>query len=358
MRTMTETEMENRQTIKEILKKMGLPILPNFEADRLSGDGSDRDFYRVGSPKEEKHIFVFPSLSNQKSLLEANSCFKIGGHLKQNKVPVPKIYYFDGISGVIVYEDLGDTLLHHFVLENSPTKAQNDRLHLSPELIKLYKKAIDSLVLMQVAGARGFESSSCWETATYSKKLMLERESGYFLDAYCKNYRDIKDFPVGLEDEFITLADRVLNESDKYLMHRDYQSRNIMIKEGEIYIIDFQGARFGPLGYDLASLLNDPYVQLSPDIRLELLNYYSDTIKNYIYLDRDAFIKGYYHIALQRNLQILGAFSFLAKVREKPFFQPYIQPALGDLKVNLQGPLLNKYPILSEFVESLLSTKL
>ena len=179
-----------------------------------------------------------------------------------------------------------------------------------------------------------------------------------FIDSFCRNYCGIRDFPGGLELEFSTLAERVSQEPMQYLMHRDFQSRNIMVMDGALYSIDFQGARFGPLGYDLASLLNDPYVQLSRDTRLVLLDYYIETIKKLISLDRTAFIKGYYHIALQRNLQILGAFSFLCKVRGKPFFAPYIQPALVELKCTLSGPLKNEYPVLTEFVKELSSNLL
>ncbi len=402
---MTKKQVKHREFITKTLQGMDLPSFKNFEAEHLCGDGSDRDFYRVVSPSGERLLFVFPSPTNPKSLLEAGSCFAIGRHLKQNKVPVPDIFYFDKISGIIVYEDLGDTLLHDITLvpytwspvkkkqiseisgrlrdfenskkHNAPKASKtavkalisglsglddiengsmDSCVHLSPKLTTLYEKVIESLVRMQVKGAHDFDASFCWETSTYSKNLMLERESGYFLDAYCRNFRGISSFPRGIETEFSSLAERVSQEPSNYLMHRDFQSRNIMVKDGSIHIIDFQGARFGPLAYDLASLLNDPYVQLPTDARLSLLDYYIDTIKKYIFLDRDTFIKGYYHIALQRNLQILGAFSFLSKVKGKSFFKPYIQPALVDLKCKLQGPLFNEYPVLANFAEALLHT--
>jgi aminoglycoside/choline kinase family phosphotransferase len=352
---MTQIERDHGNTIKQILEKMGSPFVNNFKADRLSGDGSDRGFYRVVWQPGKTLLFVFPSPSNPKSMLETESCYRIGRHLKDKKVPVPQIYHFAKPSGVIVYEDLGDTLLYDIALHEAKRDAQGSITRLTHRLSNLYRNAVDCLIALQIQGANGFEGSFCWETPQYSKTIMLERESGYFLDAYCRQYRKIRTLPNGLKREFIILADRVAQEPCNYLMHRDFQSRNIMVKEDNIHIIDFQGARFGPLAYDLASLLNDPYVQLARDVRLLLLDHYIDRIREYISLDRDDFIRGYYHIAVQRNLQILGAFSFLATARGKDFFKPYIQPALLDLKSQLYyGPLLNQYPVLADFTEALL----
>ncbi|RLA99153.1 MAG: aminoglycoside phosphotransferase, partial [Deltaproteobacteria bacterium] len=116
-----------------------------------------------------------------------------------------------------------------------------------------------------------------------------------------------------------------------FLMHRDFQSRNIMLKEGKFYFIDFQGARFGPPTYDLASFLIDPYVGVPQQLQAELLEGYFDEIKFQIKASREEFINWYWLTALCRNLQILAAFVFLSQVKKKPFFAQFIKPALRQL---------------------------
>ena len=117
---------------------------------------------------------------------------------------------------------------------------------------------------MQVRGAVSFDPKWCWDTPQYDRMLMLERESGYFLQAFWQDLLGMEE-PPGLQEEFFELADRAARIPAGYFLHRDFQSRNIMIHGGEACIIDFQGGRLGPLAYDLASLLIDPYVALPDD---------------------------------------------------------------------------------------------
>jgi len=108
-----------------------------------------------------------------------------------------------------------------------------------------------------------------------------------------------------------------------------------MLTEKGVRIIDFQGARLGPLGYDLASLLLDPYASLDAACREELQDYYLVTLSRYITLDPHSFYKGYYCLLLQRNLQILGAFAYLSQCRGKTFFRQFLAPALASLNAHL-----------------------
>ena len=126
-----------------------------------------------------------------------------------------------------------------------------------------------------------------------------------------------------------------------------------MIHKKKVRIIDFQGARFGPLAYDIASLLNDPYVQLPYEQRKLLLEYYISKVSEKVIIERVNFIEGYYHIALLRNLQVLGAFSYLSVVKGKKFFQKYIRPALVDLSCKMTGHLKINYPTLAELVRKI-----
>jgi hypothetical protein len=108
-----------------------------------------------------------------------------------------------------------------------------------------------------------------------------------------------------------------------------------MVKDGRLRVIDFQGARLGPLGYDVAALLIDPYVGLAPELQAELLDYYLQELQKRVAVDEAAFRRQYPYLALSRNLQILGAFAFLTKVKKKSYFARYIPAAVASLKRRL-----------------------
>ncbi|MBU0486043.1 MAG: phosphotransferase [Proteobacteria bacterium] len=292
----------------------------------LAGDGSDRQFYRATSDYSGSCLVIFPSLTHSRGVAEAVAAYRIGSHLRAAGVPVPEILAFDPVSSAIVFEDLGDCHLHDRVQKLTVQ---------SPEVMPLYKEAIEILVHMQVAGRSGFDAGVCWDTPRYDYELMLARESGYFKQAFCQDLLGIDSFDPGLDREFEQLAARAADLPAKYFLHRDFQSRNLMIHQGKIRVIDFQGARLGPLGYDLASLLIDPYVRLSRDQQDELLSFYGLLIESQVDMEQKNFLAGYYLLALQRNLQILGAFAYLSARKGKVFFGDFIRPALGALVVNL-----------------------
>ena len=118
-----------------------------------------------------------------------------------------------------------------------------------------------------------------------------------------------------------------------------------MLQKNEIRVIDFQGGRLGPLGYDLAALLIDPYVGLSQHLQDELLSHYIKHIEPFGIKGKE-FSAGYFYLALQRNLQTLGAFGYLSQVKGKPFFRQYIRPALVALQERLANPAAADYPCL------------
>jgi len=123
-------------------------------------------------------------------------------------------------------------------------------------------------------------------------------------------------------------------------MHRDMQSQNIMFfshsgNNGEFRLIDFQGGRMGPIQYDLASLLIDPYVDLPLPAQEHLLTYCIEKRSSVSYVDPEKFRIGYEYCALSRNLQMLGAFGYLSRVRGKTWFEEYIPAALKTLRYRL-----------------------
>jgi NDP-sugar pyrophosphorylase family protein/tRNA A-37 threonylcarbamoyl transferase component Bud32 len=291
---------------------------------RLQGDGSDRTWYRV-THKKDSLIVVDHGPPAASDVCEADSFARIGQHLHDRGIPVPRIFAYHRPSGLIALEDLGDLNVQSLVQRTIDPDAVLDH----------YKKIIDLLITFSLEGAKGFEAGFSYQTPRYDRELILERESRYFVEAFLNDYRGLTVDFQALESEFEILAKKSLGHPYTGLLHRDFQSRNILVKNGKYYFIDFQGARFGPLPYDLASLLIDPYVQLSQTLQEKLLKYAMQSLADRMHVDEAEFIHAYNYSAINRNLQILGAFAFLTNVKGKKDFEDYIPPALASLKQNL-----------------------
>ncbi len=307
----------------------------------LAGDGSDRRFYRVAG--DCPCVAVFPSRAHPQAMAEAKSCYTIACHLGDLGVPVPKVLGHDRRNRIILFEDVGDVHLHSMVVGRQSFA----------DVQSYYFQAVDGLLKLQVDGIKSFDSRCCWDTPKYDMELMLQRESGYFLQAFCKDYLGkIVDEP-GLNQEFVSLARSAAKERSDFLLHRDFQSRNLMVHDSRVRIIDFQGARLGPLAYDLASLLIDPYASLSSEEQKLVFDYYAQQAARLMNdFDPDQFRRGYDFLALQRNLQILGAFAFLSQHKGKSFFEQYIMPAALSLLQRLQI-VDDRFPRLTCLVEEI-----
>ncbi len=299
----------------------------------LSGDGSDRSWFRA--KPDSNTPFTFSTAAGSVVVCDHGICLPdtdrraqldafvaIGNHLYHQGICVPRILAHDALSGVVAVQDLGNTHLADRV-KQMPDRSQ---------ITDLYQKVIDRLIRFSRKGAQGFDLSWTCQTPYYSRTLILENECRYFMDRFVHGYlgRHI-DFHA-LEDEFHFIADQALTGAVEGLMHRDCQSKNIMIKNDTPFFIDFQSARIGPLQYDLASLLQDPYVDLPKSVQKNLLVYAMDRL-NLISADRrQPFIQNFDYCFLTRNLQILGAFAYLSRVKGKSWFETYIPTAMASLK--------------------------
>lgn len=296
---------------------------------RIESDGSTRRFWRVFRKDMSLCIVAAPAGTSETELAESRSAWLIGNHLRQKGVPVPALFGWDSDSGILLYEDLGDLRLHDVL--GRPGRTEPDKCRPAAEY---YRQALVHLAAMQIKGAEGFVEDWCWDTPRYDIALMRERESGYFLQAFWQGMMG-EAVPPGVEEELQEIAVRAGQAPAGFFLHRDFQSRNIMLKDDRVRFIDFQGGRLGPLGYDVASLLIDPYAALSLADQEDFLAFYlgaAAAVKPGIEED---FYKYYRLLALQRNLQIVGAFSFLYRVRGKIFFADFIKPALLALRDRL-----------------------
>lgn len=309
---------------------------------QLKGDGSDRNWYRLTSGNRSL-VMADHGIRKNQSTSEVDSFVAIGRHLHDKDIPVPEIYLYDTFSGLVFMEDLGDVNLQTLVLNTGNPD----------EIISYYKSVIGLLGNLSVSGAKGFDPLWTYQTSHYDQDLILEKECRYFVDAFLRNYLGMNIRFKDLENEFRSLADRALEFSVNGFMHRDMQSRNIMAKNNRFYFIDFQGGRFGPVQYDLASLLMDPYVELSFRVRNLLLNFSVQALSSVLKVDPDDFLSGYKYCSITRNLQILGAFAYLSRTKGKRYFEKYIPNAINTLAHNLSDLNNREFPCLKSIVREI-----
>ena len=304
--------------IYSFLKDRGIdPDGMNFQ--QLRGDGSKRIFWRVTLSTPESCFIAMANPPNDPASNRENFAYlMIGKHLHKKGIPVPEIYSYNLKYGWFIMEDMGRTSLQDLVCSNNDT-------------LPIYKKILEHLFRLQIEGADDFDPSWCSQTRHYDRNVMRGYEANYFRDAFLHLYLGLKDEWPELEAPFNHLSETASKADGDFLLHRDFQSRNIMISKGNIGIIDWQGARLGPLGYDLASLLIDPYSNLSSQKKASLYERYLLLIKENNAGLIESFKRYYPYLAIQRNLQILGAFSYLTKTMKKPFFKTYIPTALQTL---------------------------
>ena len=303
--------------------------------DKLKGDGSQRQWHRL-TAADQSLIMVDHGIRQNALTSEVDSFVLLGRHLYRQGVSVPKIHFYDTFSGLVFLEDLGDVHLQQTV------HSGNDVM-----VMDLYKSVIEQLIKLSRNGAVKFDRNWTYQTPDYNQELILEKECRYFLEAFLNGYLNFKERFEDLQADFIALADKALQYPTLGFMHRDMQSRNIMIKGRDIYFIDFQGGRIGPIQYDLASLLIDPYVELPHAIQAQLIDYSIEALSAVTELTPEKFLSCYHYCSLTRNLQILGAYSYLSKVKGKMYFERYIPAAVRSLKSILAAGGQMEFPTLS-----------
>jgi aminoglycoside/choline kinase family phosphotransferase/dTDP-glucose pyrophosphorylase len=318
-----------------------------FETCELSGDGSDRNWFRLQSG-DHRLIVADHGITLEVPGSEFNAFINIGKHLYRKGIPVPEIYTHDAFSGLVFLEDLGETHLQQAVEQAVDIDSTEN----------LYRQAIDTLFRLTTNALEGFVPAWTCQSESYDESIIVKKECEYFVEAFANGYLNLEVRLQDLSEEFILLARRTLEHGIAGLIHRDFQSRNIMIKNEKPHLIDFQGARLGPVQYDLASLLIDPYANLAPELKRHLLDYAAGQAARLFSCDPNRFLRGYKYCCVTRNLQMLGAFGFLCRIKKKWYFQNYIPAASKMLARHLYRADGESFPKLMAIAEKIGTVKI
>ena len=300
----------------ELLLRQTRRHFPRFNVDEIKiapieKGGSDRKFYRVRCSSEQSLILVKYNLERE----ENRHYVEIAQFLETHGIHAPRIYYHDTDEGLIWLEDLGERDL--FGYRNEPWLVRR----------AFYESALD-----EVRKLHQLPESVCIEMhqhlpAEFNAALYLW-EQNYFFENCLGRYFKIETGTIDNLDALPALhhiAEK-LAELPRVLVHRDFQSQNILVRNGQAYLIDFQGMRPGLAQYDLASLLYDPYVELTQAEHDELLEHYCSETPS------PDFLETLRLCAMQRLMQALGAYGFLGLVKDYKHFLQHIPRAVQSLR--------------------------
>lgn len=313
--------------------------------DELPSSGSNRRYFRLKSSDEEPLSMI----GVYGTCVEENEAFVyIDEHFKNKGLPVPKILAISDDRIAYLQEDLGETLLFNAIEKGRLTRS------FSNEEKTLLKKTISKLPELQFAGAVGLNFSKCYPPTEFDNRSILW-DLNYF--KYCFLKASGIDFLEDkLEDDFQAMADVLMRSKSSTFMYRDFQSRNVMIKDGEPWFIDFQGGRKGPFFYDVASFLWQAKANFPESLRNELIEVYIDALKRYKPVDKEYFYEQLRHFVLFRTLQVLGAYGFRGYFEKKPHFLQSVPFALANLRELLKTPF-HEYPYLDNLLRRLVEMK-
>jgi aminoglycoside/choline kinase family phosphotransferase len=316
---------------------------PVERTEELGGQlgGSGRQIIRLANDQFSAIGIVYEVRAENHAFVEFSR------HFRGHGLPVPEIYAVDLDRNTYLEEDLGDTTLYQFLAGN---RVGED---IQPAVIDTYRQVVAMLPRFQAEAGRDLDYGLCYPRHSFDRQSIswdLNYFKYYFLGPAGIPYDE-----QALEDDFNRLTDFLLEADRGYFLYRDFQSRNIMLRDGNPFFVDYQGGRKGALQYDIASLLYDAKADLPPSVRESLLESYLDALSGVIKVDRSDFMRHYYAYVYVRILQALGAYGFRGFFERKPLFLASVPYALGNLRWLLQNVELPiGLPALTDSFENML----
>lgn len=293
-----------------------------FSAVPLAGDASARRYYRIVTDEQTWVLMSWePFSQNDYPFLSVQK------HFASCQIQVPDVVAVGEDLGLLLLEDLGDLTLERKFWEGSKEEAsENFYFKTLDELIKIHDAATYSEIKSTASFTQFDTAKFLWEM-NYAKTNLLDGLLKVKLSEATLRK---------LDSCFLDFC-RILDEKPKVICHRDFHSRNVMIKRNKVIIIDFQDARLGPAQYDLVSLFKDSYVDISDDYAKRLMNYYLENskIKKQIQFNKDDFYKTYELQSLQRCFKACGSFASFMNARGDKRYLKYLTPTLKRVMKSL-----------------------
>ena len=280
--------------------------------------GSGRQIIRLAGEKGTAVGILY-------SVREENAAFlEFSRHFRRHSLAVPEIYAEDLDHGAYLEEDLGNASLFEFLSNN------RDGESIAPAAVEAYRRAIAVLPRFQVEAGRDLNYKVCYPRGSFDRQS-IAWDLNYF-KYYFLRLAGISFNEQALEHDFSRLTKLLLAADRDYFLYRDFQSRNIMLRDGQPFFLDYQGGRKGALQYDVASLLFDAKADLPPELRQQLLDHYLDVLAAFIDLKREAFLEYYYAYVYIRIMQALGAYGFRGFYERKTHFLQSVPYAMKNLR--------------------------
>ena len=306
----------------------------------LTGSASNRQYARI-SGQAGSCIGVEGT-----DPLENNAFLTIAGHFHSKGIPVPEVLAVSEDGMTYLQEDLGDVLLSDLV-----AKAGKDGGILpDSSLERLLCRTMSMLPKIQFEGADGLDFSVCYPQPSFDRRMIMF-DLNYFKYCFLKP-SGLEFNEVRLQDDFEKFADDLLRDESDTFLYRDFNARNVMIREEQPYFIDFQGGRRGPIYYDVASFVYQARARYPQWLKEKMLESYLSALGQYMEVDRPYFDQRLRLFVLFRTLQVLGAYGFRGLVENKAQFVVSIPPAIEGLKELLRVPF-ESYPYLNEVLGSM-----
>lgn len=310
----------------------------------LPSSGSNRRYFRLSAENGADSIIGVIGTSDD----ENKAFIYMARHFREQGLPVPEVLAVSDDGMAYIQTDLGNTLLFQEIEKGRLTRS------FSTTEKELLAKTIRRLPDIQFAGAKDMDFSVCYPVDSFDERSIMW-DLNYF--KYCFLKATGLDFSEGrLEDDFQAMAKVLMQSATDTFMYRDFQSRNVMIRDGEPWFIDFQGGRRGPFYYDVASFLWQAKANLPDSLRHELLMEYLHALNKYYPIDEKEFLANLRHFVLFRTLQVLGAYGFRGYFEKKPHFMQSVPYAIENLRGLLAEPYA-EYPYLNELLNRLVNMK-
>ena len=311
---------------------------------KLSGDGSNRAYYRMRAGDVSLIGVVGTCVEENKAFVAVSDQFVACG------LNAPRVLAVSDDALCYVQEDLGNMSLFAFMKESrdAGTFSQKD--------VDVLCRVMSELPDIQYRVAEGFDFSVCYPVAEFERRTIMW-DLNYFKYCFLKGVGVEFDENL-LEDEFEKLTQVLLSCGDNVFMYRDFQSRNVMIRDGKPWLIDFQGGRRGPIEYDLASFLWQARARFTPTLRRELISEYLRSAQRYRSFDEEVFYQRLQYFVLFRTLQVLGAYGYRGYFEHKAHFVQSIPMAIENLRSLLAENTFTDLPYLTAMLQEMIDLPL